>query len=124
MMLKVMVDRVYLDSRVKYFCVRKSFLENKKNYKELRGREEFVCVSWDVVLDLVVKKFKEIFKENIYNVSYGGWGYVGSLYCCYYLVWCFFNMILGGVIGIDGEYSNGVVVRINFMIVGDMEVYL
>ncbi len=50
MMLKAMVDRVYSDSRVKYPCVRKSFLENKKNHKELRGREEFVRVSWDVAL--------------------------------------------------------------------------
>ncbi|GAA8892324.1 hypothetical protein HpEKA17_11990 [Helicobacter pylori] len=50
MMLKAMVDRVYSDSRVEYSCVRKSFLENKKNHKELRGREEFVRVSWDVAL--------------------------------------------------------------------------
>ncbi|GAA9862355.1 hypothetical protein VN0635_07620 [Helicobacter pylori] len=77
MMLKAMVDRVYSDSRVKYPCVRKSFLENKKNHKELRGREEFVRVSWDVALDLAAKKLKEIPKENIYNASYGGWGACG-----------------------------------------------
>lgn len=64
---------------MKYPCVRKSFLENKKNHKELRGREEFVRVSWDVALDLAAKKFKEIPKENIYNASYGGWGHAGSM---------------------------------------------
>ncbi|MGL2762524.1 molybdopterin guanine dinucleotide-containing S/N-oxide reductase [Helicobacter pylori] len=123
MMLKAMVDRVYSDSRVKYPCVRKSFLENKKNHKELRGREEFVRVSWDVALDLAAKKLKEIPKENIYNASYGGWGHAGSLHRCHHLAWRFFNTTLGGAVGTDGEYSNGAAARINPMIVGDMEVY-
>ncbi|MUU90363.1 molybdopterin guanine dinucleotide-containing S/N-oxide reductase [Helicobacter pylori] len=123
MMLKAMADRVYSDSRVKYPCVRKSFLENKKNHKELRGREEFVRVSWDVALDLAAKKLKEIPKENIFNASYGGWGHAGSLHRCNNLAWRFFNTTLGGAIGTDGEYSNGAAARINPMIVGDMEVY-
>ncbi|MCH4601310.1 molybdopterin guanine dinucleotide-containing S/N-oxide reductase [Helicobacter pylori] len=123
MMLKAMVDRVYSDSRVKYPCVRKSFLENKKNHKELRGREELVRVSWDVALDLAAKKLKEIPKENIYNASYGGWGHAGSLHRCHHLAWRFFNTTLGGAIGTDGEYGNGAAARINPMIVGDMEVY-
>ncbi|GAA8177041.1 molybdopterin guanine dinucleotide-containing S/N-oxide reductase [Helicobacter pylori] len=123
MMLKAVVDRVYSDSRVKYPCVRKSFLENKKNHKELRGREEFVRVSWDVALDLAAKKLKEIPKENIYNASYGGWGHAGSLHRCHHLAWRFFNTTLGGAVGTDGEYGNGAAARINPMIVGDMEVY-
>ncbi|WQV45393.1 molybdopterin guanine dinucleotide-containing S/N-oxide reductase [Helicobacter pylori] len=123
MMLKAMADRVYSDSRVKYPCVRKSFLENKKNHKELRGREEFVRVSWDVALDLAAKKLKEIPKENIFNASYGGWGHAGSLHRCHHLAWRFFNTTLGGAIGTDGEYNNGAAARINPMIVGDMEVY-
>ncbi|WQU06771.1 molybdopterin guanine dinucleotide-containing S/N-oxide reductase [Helicobacter pylori] len=123
MMLKAMADRVYSDSRVKYPCVRKSFLENKKNHKELRGREEFVRVSWDVALDLAAKKLKEIPKENIYNASYGGWGHAGSLHRCNNLAWRFFNTTLGGAIGTDGEYNNGAAARINPMIIGDMEVY-
>ncbi|GAA7523657.1 molybdopterin guanine dinucleotide-containing S/N-oxide reductase [Helicobacter pylori] len=123
MMLKAMADRVYSDSRVKYPCVRKSFLENKKNHKELRGREEFVRVSWDVALDLAAKKLKEIPKENIYNASYGGWGHAGSLHRCHHLAWRFFNTTLGGAVGTDGEYGNGAAARINPMIVGDMEVY-
>lgn len=123
MMLKAMVDRVYSDSRVKYPCVRKSFLENKKNHKELCGREEFVHMSWDVALDLAAKKLKEIPKENIYNASYGGWGHAGSLHRCHHLAWRFFNTTLGGAIDTDGEYGNGTAARINPMIVGDMEVY-
>ncbi len=80
-------------------------------------------VSWDVVLDLAAKKFKEIPKESIYNASYGGWGHAGSLHRCHHLAWRFFNTTLGGAIGADGEYGNGAAARINPMIVGDMEVY-
>ncbi|GAA6990628.1 hypothetical protein HpCHC75_13610 [Helicobacter pylori] len=105
MMLKAMVDRVYSDSRVKYPCVRKSFLENKKNHKELRGREEFVRVSWDVALDLAAKKLKEIPKENIYNASYGGWGHAGSLHRCHHLAWRFFNTTLGGLLALMGNIA-------------------
>ncbi|AIN76152.1 molybdopterin guanine dinucleotide-containing S/N-oxide reductase [Helicobacter pylori UM299] len=43
MMLKAMVDRVYSDSRVKYPCVHKSFLENKKTTKNCAG-EKSLCV--------------------------------------------------------------------------------
>ncbi|GAA9474708.1 hypothetical protein BTM449_14370 [Helicobacter pylori] len=82
-----------------------------------------MCVSWDVALDLAAKKLKEIPKENIYNASYGGWGHAGSLHRCHHLAWRFFNTTLGGAIGTDGEYGNGVAARINPMIVGDMEVY-
>ncbi len=42
MILKAMVDRVYSDSRVKYPCVRKSFLENKKKPQRI-ARERRVC---------------------------------------------------------------------------------
>ncbi|GAA8016523.1 hypothetical protein HpBT081_12310 [Helicobacter pylori] len=80
-------------------------------------------MSWDVALDLVAKKLKEIPKENIYNASYGGWGHAGSLHRCHHLAWRFFNTTLGGAIGTDGEYGNGAAARINPMIVGDMEVY-
>lgn len=43
MMLKAMVDRVYSDSRVKYPCVRKSFLENKKPQRIARERRVCAC---------------------------------------------------------------------------------
>lgn len=54
-MMKSMIDRVYTDSRVKYPCVRKSFLEGK-NSPELRGKEPFVRVDWETALNLVAEK--------------------------------------------------------------------
>lgn len=53
---EAMMDRHYSDTRIKYPCVRKSFLENKSGHEKLRGREEFVRVSWDEVIELILKK--------------------------------------------------------------------
>ncbi|PAF47352.1 biotin sulfoxide reductase [Helicobacter sp. 12S02634-8] len=122
-MIKAMIDRVYSDTRVKYPCVRKSYLEGKKNHKNMRGKEEFVRVSWDKALDLVAQKLKEIPRENIYNGSYGGWGHVGRLHNSNIVAGRFFNTTLGGAVGTDGEYSNGAAGRVNPTIMGDMEVY-
>lgn len=119
---KAIIDRTYSDTRVKYPSVRKSFLEGK-NRPDLRGREPFVRVSWDVVLDLLYKKLKATKPENIFNASYGGWGHVGLLHNCNAVAGRFFNTVLGGAIGTDGEYSNGAAGKVNTAIAGDLEVY-
>ena len=121
-MLKAMIDRLYTDSRVKYPCVRKSFLEGK-NSPHLRGKEPFVRVDWDTALNLVAKKIKETPKEQIYNAAYGGWGHVGRLHNSNITAGRFFNIALGGAVGTDGEYSNGAAGRVNNDIIGDLEVY-
>ena len=51
LLVKGVIDRVTTNSRVKYPCVRKSYLEGK-DAGDLRGKEEFVRVSWDDALDL------------------------------------------------------------------------
>lgn len=54
------IDRVYSDTRVKYPCVRKSYLEAKgikaNSKPELRGKEEFIRVSWDEAIKLILDK--------------------------------------------------------------------
>lgn len=122
-MIQGLIDRTYSDTRVKYPCIRKSYLEGDPNHKELRGKEEFVRVSWETALDLLAKKIKETPRENIYNGSYGGWGHVGRLHNSNIVAGRFFNTILGGAVGTDGEYSNGAAGRVNPGIIGDMEVY-
>ncbi|AJB45400.1 molybdopterin-dependent oxidoreductase [Campylobacter fetus] len=116
------IDRVYSDTRVKYPCVRKSFLEGK-NSPELRGKEPFVRVSWEKAIDLVLENLKKTPIENLFNASYGGWGHVGKLHNCNSVAGRFFNTALGGHIGTDGEYSNGAAGRVNTTIMGDLEVY-
>lgn len=116
------IDRTYSDTRVKYPCVRKSFLEGKHRPKS-RGKEPFVRVSWETLYDLILEKLQQTPIENLFNASYGGWGHIGLLNNCNSVAGRFFNTAMGGAIGTDGEYSNGAAGRVNGTIVGDLEVY-
>lgn len=59
-------DMVY-KSRLKYPYVRKSYLENPDNPKpELRGKDEFVRVSYDEAIKLIAKELK---KQGIVKVQ-------------------------------------------------------
>lgn len=121
---KGLADRNSSNSRVKYPVVRKSYLEGKGR-GDLRGKEEFVRVSWETALDLAADAIKRAQKkggnEAIYNASYGGWSMPGA-FKPNVLAGRFFNQI-GGAIGTSGEYSNGAAGPTNPTIVGDMEVY-
>lgn len=121
---KGLADRNTSNSRVKYPVVRKSYLEGKRD-GSLRGKEEFVRVSWDTALDLAADAIKKAQKEggneSIYNASYGGWSIPGA-FKPNVLAGRFFNQI-GGAIGTAGEYSNGAAGPVNPGVVGDMEVY-
>ena len=121
---KGLADRNSSNSRVKYPMVRKSYLEGKGR-GDLRGKEEFVRVSWDKALDLAADAIKKAQKkggnESIYNASYGGWSQPGA-FKPNVLAGRFFNQI-GGAVGTAGEYSNGAAGPVNPSVVGDMEVY-
>ncbi|CZE51263.1 molybdopterin-dependent oxidoreductase [Campylobacter geochelonis] len=121
------IDRVYSDTRIKYPCVRKSYLEAKgdvsKIAPQLRGKEEFVRVSWDEAMALILDKLKSVKPEEIYNASYGAWGHPGSLHNCSATAGRFLNTVFGGAVGMDGEHSNGAAGKVNTTIVGDLEVY-
>lgn len=119
---KAIVDRTFSNTRVKYPYVRKSFLEGK-NEPTLRGKEPFVRVSWEKAFELLERELKKHKPENIFNASYGGWGHVGLLHNCNAVAGRFFNTVLGGAIGTDGEYSNGAAGKVNTSICGDLEVY-
>lgn len=123
-LVKALADRNSTNSRVKYPCVRKSYLEGKEK-GELRGKEEFVRVSWDKALDLVADAIKKAQKKGgnqaLYNASYGGWSHPGA-FRPNVMAGRFFNQI-GGAVGTSGEYSNGAAGPVNPSIVGDMEVY-
>ncbi|PIF04009.1 MAG: biotin sulfoxide reductase [Arcobacter sp.] len=130
LMTKALADRNSTNSRVKFPAVRKSYLEALRNGSddvkpELRGKEEFVRVSWDEALDLVEKGIKKAQKKNgnkaLYNAAYSGWSHPGGFkpnVCA----GRFFNLI-GGAVGTAGEFSNGAAGPVNPTIMGDMEVY-
>ncbi|MCI6989087.1 MAG: molybdopterin-dependent oxidoreductase [Campylobacter sp.] len=116
------IDRVYSETRVKYPYVRKSYLEGK-NAPELRGKEEFVRVSWEKAMELIVDKLSNTPYQNVFNASYGGWGHPGLLHNCNAVAGRFLNTTFGGAVGTDGEYSNGAAGKVNTSIIGDLEVY-
>lgn len=120
------IDRVYSPTRVKYPCVRKSYYEGLKSgdiKPELRGKEEFIRISWDEALKLVLTKLQSVKPNEIYNASYGGWGHPGLLHNCAATTGRFFNTVIGGAVIMDGEHSNGAAGKVNTTIVGDLEVY-
>ncbi|MDX1808840.1 MAG: molybdopterin-dependent oxidoreductase [Sulfurospirillaceae bacterium] len=122
-MMKALVDRNYSNSRVKYPYVRKSFLEGKANHKEYRGNDEFIRVSWDKALDLVTRELKKTHRDNIYNGTTDGWAHPGLVNYCPTIAGRFFNIVKGGSVNSDGDYSVGAALRTNPTIVGDIEVY-
>ena len=67
-----LLDHIQNESRVKYPFVRKSFLADPNNPKpELRGKEEFVRVSWDEAIKLSAKILKENFDKYGAEAIYG-----------------------------------------------------
>ena len=127
MLTKGVMSRVYDKTRVKYPMVRKSYLEGKgKDTKpHLRGKEEFVRVTWDEALalasDAILKVIKEHGNESLFSSSYGGWSHAGILRPNA-LQGRFFNFI-GGHSVTKGDYSGGASQVSLPHIIGDMEVY-
>lgn len=65
-------DMVY-KSRVKYPYVRKCYLENPDNPKpELRGKDEFVRVSYDEAIKLIAKELKKTRDSKGASAIFGG----------------------------------------------------
>lgn len=78
------IHRVYAQDRIKNPSVRKSVLEKgfAKAPKNLRGKEEFVEISWEKAYELVANELKRVYKEYGSNAIYGGsygWFCVGSV---------------------------------------------
>ena len=121
------VSRTYHQTRVLYPHVRKSYLENLDGDRkpELRSRDEFVRVSWDVALKLVAKPILDTIEQHgnsaIFSSSYGAWAHGGVL-TPNVLQGRFFNLI-GGMSVTVGDYSGGAAQVAMPHIIGDMEVY-
>ena len=48
--------RVYAENRIKYPMKRKNFDPNGERHPELRGKDEYVRISWDEALDIVTQR--------------------------------------------------------------------
>mgnify|MGYP001248712719 CR=1 FL=1 len=78
------VSGVYGKARIRRPAVRQSYLEHGPgNHDNLRGKEKFVEVDWDVALDLVARELTRVKKhygnQAIYGGSYG-WASAGRFH--------------------------------------------
>ncbi|MGG7074315.1 molybdopterin-dependent oxidoreductase, partial [Campylobacter sp. 9BO] len=111
-------------TRVKYPYVRKSFLDDPANPKpELRGKEEFVRVSWEVALDLTAQRLKQTYDTYGANAVYGQvyqWGNLGKVGHSRNIGKRMLN-VLGGYVSEAGGYSYGCAQVIMPHVLGVME---
>lgn len=126
-MLEMAPWQVHAENRIKYPMVRKSWLEGgpDNSRPELRGRDEWVRVSWDKASSLVAEQIQRIQKDHgpqaIYAGSYG-WMSVGVLHSARTLLQRLMNLS-GGFLGYAGDYSTGAAQVIMPHVVGSVEVY-
>lgn len=120
----VVADQLYSETRVKYPMVRKGYLEGNKD-TTLRGRDEWVRVSWEQAFDLVAKEMKRVRDSygatGIYAGSYG-WYSSGALHAARTLLHRYLN-VTGGFVGSKGDYSTGAAQVIMPHVLGTIEVY-
>ncbi|QLB14710.1 trimethylamine N-oxide reductase I catalytic subunit [Mannheimia granulomatis] len=120
----VVPDQLYSEARVKYPMVRKGYLEGNKD-TTLRGRDEWVRVSWDKALDLVAGEVKRVTDAHgasgIFAGSYG-WYSSGALHAARTLLHRYLNLT-GGFVGVKGDLSTGAAQVIMPHVLGTIEVY-
>ncbi|MGE4267870.1 MAG: molybdopterin-dependent oxidoreductase [Deferribacterales bacterium] len=124
-MMHSLADYVNTPNRIKTPCVRKSFLEGRKQ-PELRGAEEFIAVSWQTALDLAAEKLEEAKKtwgnESIFRTSFAGWSHAGAINRPNTLQGRFLGLF-GGFTDTISDYSAGASSQLLPYVLGSMEVY-
>ncbi len=120
------LDSVYSPTRIKYPMVRRGFLEHGPGTDpDARGDGDFVRVTWDQALDLVVKELRRV--DQTYGPaatfagSYG-WKSPGKLHNCQNLLRRMMSL-KGGFVNSSGDYSTGASQVILPYVVGSLEVY-
>jgi trimethylamine-N-oxide reductase (cytochrome c) len=120
------LDSVYSPTRIKYPMVRRAFLEKGPGADvDSRGAGDFVRVSWDQALDLVVKELQRVEKTYgpaaTFAGSYG-WKSPGRLHNCQSLLRRMMNL-KGNFVNASGDYSTGAAQIIMPHVLGTLEVY-
>lgn len=91
----------------------------------MRGRDEWVRVSWDKAFDLVAGEMKRVRDAygagGIFAGSYG-WYSSGALHASRTLLQRYMN-VTGGFVGVKGDYSTGAAQVIMPHVLGTIEVY-
>ncbi|MGM4888023.1 molybdopterin guanine dinucleotide-containing S/N-oxide reductase [Tardiphaga sp. 20_F10_N6_6] len=97
-------------ARIAKPMVRRGWLENGPGPDERRGRDAFVEMEWDEVLDLLageLKRVKDTYSAKaIYGGSYG-WSSAGRFHHAQSQIHRFLNVALGGYVRSVNSYSAG-----------------
>lgn len=109
-MLDSIVPMVYSDLRIRKPAVRRSWLKRREaSDGQLRGREDFVEVEWDLALDLVAEQIERVRGQygpsGLFCGSYG-WSSAGRLHHARSLIRRFY-FAGGGGVDQTGNYSWG-----------------
>lgn len=126
--LEGIMDSVYSPSRIKYPMVRKAYLEKGPGApRDDRGSGDFVRVSWDQALKLVVNELQRVSKtygpQGVFAGSYG-WKSSGKLHNCQSLLRRMLNVGLEGkFVNSTADYSTGASQFMMPHVVGTLEVY-
>jgi len=124
--LEGVLDSVYSPTRIKYPMVRRAFLEHGPGADpDGRGDGDFVRVTWDQALDLVVKELRRVDQTYGPAASFAGsygWKSPGKLHNCQNLLRRMMSL-KGGFVNSSGDYSTGASQVILPYVVGSLEVY-
>ena len=103
-------DAIRHRARVARPMVRRGWLERGPGPDDLRGRDEFVPMAWDRVLDLLARELARVRDargpEAIFGGSYG-WSSAGRFHHAQSQVHRFLNTSLGGYVRSVNSYSAG-----------------
>ena len=124
--LEGILDSIYSPTRIRHPMVRRAFLEHGPGADPAgRGDGDFVRVSWDQALDLVVRELKRVQRTYgpaaAFAGSYG-WKSPGKLHNCQTLLRRMMGLN-GGFVNASGDYSTGAAQVILPHVVGSIEVY-
>ena len=115
----------YSPSRIRYPMVREGYLQAKAGsasnaHRANRGKEKFVRVSWDEVLDLVASEIRRVYEQYgpsaVFGRSYG-WMSTGKVNGAVTLQRRLLNL-MGGFVPCENSYSTAAVGKILPYVVG------
>lgn len=125
-MIRATPEQVYSPTRVKYPYIRRGFLEKRgMSDTSMRGRDEWVRVSWKQALDIVADEIKRVrTKHGSNSILAGlyGWKSVGAFHNSRNAVRRLMHLG-GGCQGYFGDYSTGASQIVMPHIMGALEVY-
>jgi len=111
-------------ARIAQPMVRRGWLENGPGPDAKRGRDEYVAMSWDAVLDLLGAELGRVRDQHgpgaVFGGSYG-WASAGRFHHAQSQVHRFLNTALGGYVRSVNSYSSGASSVLVPHIIGDYE---